>query len=150
MDIQLGNDGKKIVEGVPNCSFINLEPIRESRGELCFTEGNNKEIPFPIQRIFWIYNVPKGKNRGGHANWKCTEAIFALSGSFDIYVDDGFTYQTYTINTPNKGILIPAGVWCLLQNFRPGTVCFVAASTKYDNKYYVNNYQKFLEKIRCK
>ena len=133
----------------PNCSLVSLTSCKDARGTLAFAEAS-KEIPFPIQRVFWIYDVPPGETRGGHANWKCAEAIFALHGSFDIYVDDGIFSQTYHLEDPGKGIVIPAGVWCLLSNFEEGTVCFVASDEKYSKEFYINDYNEYKKQVRCR
>lgn len=138
----------KTLEGQADCQLIKVRPISDARGSLCFVEAE-KEIPFPVKRIFWIYGVPPGAQRGGHAHWKCSEAIFPVCGSFDIYIDDGTYHHTYTITAPNEGIVVKAGVWCVLHNFRPGTVCMVAASMEYDPSGYVNDYPQFLEQVHC-
>ncbi len=138
------------VEGTPYCKQIYLNSFKEQdRGSLSFAEAK-KEIPFSIKRVFWIYDVPENGTRGGHANWKCAEAIFPLRGSFDIYVDDGKFCKTYHMDKPNEGIIIPAGVWCLLSNFKPGTLCFVASDEEYSSEYYINDYQEYLNQIKWK
>lgn len=130
-----------------NASLLEVKPIVDERGALCFIEGI-RDIPFSIQRMFWIFDVPSGAERGGHAHWKCSEAIFPVKGSFEIFVDDGHARQTFTITSPTQGIVIPAGVWCTLKNFSPGTVCLVAASMEYDPSGYVNDYETFLSSFR--
>jgi hypothetical protein len=136
-------------EGKVDCCLPPLKCFADERGELSFAEGL-KEIPFRIARIFWIKNVPEGEERGGHAHWKCAEAIFPLTGGFDIYIDDGFVHHTFKMTKPEEGILVKPGVWCVLRNFKPGTVCLVAASMEYDAEGYVNDYQTFLKEVRCK
>ena len=136
-------------EGPVDCELISVSPHTDERGSLCFAEGE-KEIPFSIKRLFWIYDVQPGAERGGHAHRECSEAVFAVQGGFDIYVDDGRFHHTYTIEAPNQGIVVKAGVWCVLRNFRPGTVCVVAASAPYDETGYVNDYDTFLKQVRCK
>ncbi len=136
-------------EGHVDCKLIKVRPVTDARGSLCFVEAH-KEIPFPIKRIFWIYDVKHGAQRGGHAHWSCAEAVFPLCGSFDIDIDDGTHHQTYTITAPDEGIVVNAGVWCVLHNFRPGTICMVAASQEYDPNGYVNDYSLFLEQKQRK
>ncbi len=138
------------ISGIPNCSLIKLKSFKEThRGCLSFADAQ-ADIPFMIKRVFWIYDVPDNASRGGHANWKCTEAIFPLSGSFDIYVDDGEYFKTYHLDKANEGIVIPAGVWCLLTNFEKGTVCFVASDEEYSPDYYVDDYEEYLKNLQCK
>jgi hypothetical protein len=137
------------IEGHVDCDLINLKPFSDERGTLCFAEGGI-DIPFEIKRIFWIYGVPAEAERGGHAHWKCSEAIFPVSGAFDIYVDDGTYHHVFTLSSPNCGIVVKAGVWCVLRNFKPGTVCVVAASMEYDKNGYISDYQTYLKQVRCK
>ena len=132
-----------------NCSLIHLASCQDKRGLLAFAEAE-KEIPFPIKRVFWIYDVPQGETRGGHANWKCAEAIFPLKGSFDIYVDDGHFSRTYHLDSPCEGIVVPAGVWCLLSNFEKDTVCFVASDEEYSKDFYINDYNEYIKQVRCR
>ena len=107
----------------------------DERGQLCFMEVAT-HLPFEVRRVFWISGVPAGKTRGGHAHWTCHEAIFPVAGSFEIEVDDGEVCCTVAMAHPWEGITIPAGVWCELRNFAPGTVCFVLASEAYDASGY--------------
>ncbi|MBQ8099634.1 MAG: FdtA/QdtA family cupin domain-containing protein [Bacteroidaceae bacterium] len=129
--------------------IVRLSPHKDERGELCCIE-NNKELPFHFERIFWIYDVPQGAERGGHAHSSCSEAIFPLSGGFDIFLDDGQHRQTIHLASPHEGIIVKAGVWCELKNFLPHTVCMVAASNAYDPTGYIHDYQQFLASKRCK
>jgi|SRR5574344_718163 uncharacterized RmlC-like cupin family protein len=137
------------IEGHVDCNIIRLKPFTDKRGSLCFAEGE-KDIPFDIKRVFWIYGVPAGAERGGHAHWKCSEAIFPVSGSFEIYIDDGTHHHVFTLTSPDMGIIVKAGVWCVLRNFSKDTVCVVAASMEYDETGYVNDYQTYLKEVRCR
>lgn len=101
------------------------------RGTLSFLEGGI-DIPFEVARVFWITDVPENQTRGGHAHWTCHEAVFAVSGSCEIEVDDGDVCQVFRLEQPNEGLLIPAGAWCELRHFTQGTVCVVMASEHYD------------------
>ena len=137
-------------EGTPYCRLVRLKSFKENdRGSLSFAEAG-RDIPFAVKRVFWIYDVPLNATRGGHANWKCAEAIFPLHGAFDIYVDDGTYCKTYHMDNPEEGIVIPAGVWCMLSNFRPGTVCFVASDEEYSAEHYVNDYNEYLKQVKWK
>lgn len=138
----------KTNEGPVNCRLIKVARCDDARGSLCFAQGC-RDIPFDIQRVFWIFGVPEGQTRGGHAHQTCQEVIFAVSGGFEIFVDDGVHHQTFVIDRPDQGILIPAGVWCTLSHFKPGTVCCVMASGVYDAGGYVNDYALFLKQKQC-
>ena len=133
----------------PDCRTVRLKTFPDERGWLTCADACT-DIPFPVKRLFWIYNVPEEATRGGHANWKCAEAIFPLKGSFDIYVDDGRQHATLHMDQPDTGIIIPAGVWCLLSKFEEGTICLVASDEPYCQEAYVNDYQDFLEQTICR
>ena len=109
----------------------------DERGCLSFLEGC-RDIPFEVKRVFWITDVPAGQTRGGHAHWTCHEVVFPVTGSFEIEVDDGLCCRTLRMERSNEGILIPAGVWCELRDFAPGTVCVVVASQEYDASGYAH------------
>ena len=117
--------------------LIQLPQNVDERGRLSYVEGC-VHIPFPIKRVFWISDVPEGQMRGGHAHWTCHEVVFPVAGSFEIEVDDGTYARTFKMDDSSCGILIPAGVWCELRHFRPGTVCVVMASQEYDVSGYAN------------
>lgn len=130
-------------------SPFSLKIVKDKRGELCFAE-EGKEIPFSVKRVFWISNVPNGETRGGHANWSCSEVIFAVAGSFQITLDNGTTSKTFLLTAPNQGIEIPAGVWCVLHDFQENTVCCVVADQEYSSEHYVNDYQSYIQQVQCK
>lgn len=121
--------------------LIELPSNTDGRGALVYSEW--RHLPFEPRRVFWIYDVQKDKTRGGHAHATCQEAVFAVSGSFDIWIDDGSGRETYHVSTPNVGVHVGAGVWCELYNFAPGTVCVVLASTDYEPNGYINDYAEF-------
>lgn len=125
---------------------IELPHYMDKRGLLCFLEGN-VQIPFPVQRVFWITDVPEGEVRGGHAHWTCDEAVFAVSGSFEIEVDDGCRRFVTRLSSPSHGLTIPAGVWCELRHFSPGTVCVVMASQAYDASGYALDRRVWLQEL---
>lgn len=133
------------IEGVANrCpSIIGLPKIMDDRGNLSFIE-ENKHIPFKIARIFWIYDVPGGEERGGHAYYKTEEFIVALSGSFDVILDDGKgNAQTFQLNRSYYGLYIPKMVWRQMINFSTNSVAMVLASIAYDVDDYIKNYEEF-------
>lgn len=120
---------------------ITLPYNTDDRGSLAFTEW--KHLPFIPQRVFWIYNIQQGKTRGGHAHNECAEIVFAISGSFDMFIDNGKEQKTIHMSQANEGIYIGPRVWCELRNFAPGTVCVALASLPYDANGYINDYDDF-------
>lgn len=127
--------------------WIQLPQNVDSRGHLTFLESD-VHIPFAVKRVFWISNVPKGQTRGGHAHWTCHEVVFAVAGQFEIELDDGQHRATIVVDNPTRGITVPAGVWCELRHFAPGTVCLVVASQEYDASGYAfdrESWKKMLE-----
>lgn len=124
--------------------LIQLPQFVDERGKLSFLE-ESVHIPFLVRRVFWIVDVPEGQTRGGHAHWSCHEAVFLVSGGFEMLVDDGKVRRKVMMNTVSQGILIPAGIWCELSHFSPGTVCVAVASMEYDATGYCNNYEQFLQ-----
>jgi dTDP-4-dehydrorhamnose 3,5-epimerase-like enzyme len=124
--------------------IINLPKFEDPRGNLSFVEEEN-HIPFKIERTYWIYDVPGGQVRGGHAFKAQREFIIALSGSFDVVVDDGSRKQVYSLNRSYYGLYIPCGLWRQLENFSTNALAVVLSSTKYEESDYIRNYDEFLE-----
>lgn len=118
--------------------IVRLPKHSDIRGSLCVADNDNL-LPFVPSRVFWITDVPADARRGGHAHWTCSEIVFAASGSFEIELDDGEACETYRLNEPNVGVLVPAGVWCELREFTEDSVCLVFASEKYDASGYVHD-----------
>lgn len=125
--------------------IIDLPKIIDPRGNLSVIEGNT--LPFPIKRVYFLYDVPSGAERGGHAHVDQKEFLIATSGSFDVILNDGFSIEKVTLNKPNQGLLIPEGVWRELQNFCSGAVCLVIASDVYDEADYIRDYNDFLKSV---
>lgn len=113
----------------------------DERGSLAYAEWG--ALPFEPRRIFWIYDVKDGQTRGSHAHSQCEEVVFAVKGSFDMFVDNGTEQATYHMDSPSEGIYIGKSVWCELRNFAPGTVCVVVASVPYMRDGYINSYDDF-------
>ena len=136
-------------EGVISYSpfIIELPKIMDKRGDLSFIEENN-HIAFKIERVFWIYDVPEGEERGGHAYRETEEFIVALSGSFDVVVDDGKEVQTFNLNRSYYGLYIPKMVWRQMSNFSTNSVAMVLASTPYHFEDYVRDYDEFKSMVR--
>lgn len=128
--------------------IIQLPKIPDRRGNLTFFEADN-HIPFIIKRTYWIYDVPGGEVRGGHAFKEQDELIVALSGSFDVVLDDGFEKKTYQLNRSYYGLYIPKGIWRQMENFSTNSLALVLASTIFSKEDYVFDYQLFCkEKIK--
>jgi dTDP-4-dehydrorhamnose 3,5-epimerase-like enzyme len=123
--------------------IINLPKFEDPRGNLSFIE-ELKHIPFKIERIYWIYDVPGGQVRGGHAFKEQQELIVALSGSFDVVVDDGKIKQTFSLNRSYYGLYIPTGLWRQMQNFSTNSLALVLSSTHYNGDDYIYDYNEFL------
>lgn len=124
--------------------MIQLPKISDPRGNLSVIE-ELKDIPFKIERTYWIYDVPGGESRGGHAYKENQEFIVALSGSFDVVLDDGKEKQTFSLNRSYTGLYIPKGYWRVMENFSTNSLALVLSSTKYDASDYVRNYEDFIK-----
>ena len=124
--------------------IIDLPKIMDDRGNLSFAEQKN-HIPFEIQRAYWIYDVPGGESRGGHAFINTEEFIIALSGSFDVIVDDGSQKWTFTLNRSYYGLYIPKGMWREMTNFSTNSLALEFASTRYETADYIRDYNNYLE-----
>ena len=127
-----------------DCSLITLPINHQANGNLT-SVSNGIEVPFDIKRVYYLYDVPGGFSRGGHGHLELQQLIVALSGSFDIIVDDGKVKRTFHLSRPNVGLYMPSGLWRELDNFSSGSICFVLASIEYDEKDYFRDYQKFTE-----
>lgn len=122
---------------------IELPQIHDPRGDLTFVEGGN-HIPFQIARVYYLYNVPVGSERGGHAHRELEQIVFALSGSFRMKIDDGTTRSEYWLRDPRKGLYISKMVWREMDTFSQGAVCMVLASHRYDEGDYLREYGDFV------
>jgi hypothetical protein len=127
--------------------IINLPKFEDPRGNLSFIE-EEKQIPFKIERIYWIYDVPGGQVRGGHAFKEQQELIVALSGSFDVVVDNGTTKQIFSLNRSYYGLYIHAGYWRQMQNFSTNSLALVLSSTPFAEKDYIHDYQEFINTLK--
>jgi hypothetical protein len=125
------------------CEMVNLPKINEPRGNLTFVEGGN-HIPFDIQRVYYLYDVPGGAERGGHAHKGLQQLIIAMSGSFDVVLDDGRNKRRVHLNRSYYGLYVCPMIWRELDNFSSGSVCLVLASNKYDESDYYRDYPQFL------
>ncbi|NMC67713.1 MAG: WxcM-like domain-containing protein [Spirochaetales bacterium] len=125
--------------------IIELPKITDERGNLSFVES--KHIPFEIKRVYWIYDVPGGEVRGGHAFKKQKELIIVLSGSLDVLIDDGKTRKTYTLNRSYYGLYIPNGIWRQMLNFSTNSLAMVLSSTVFNENDYIRDYNEFIQYI---
>ncbi|MDY0988666.1 TDP-4-oxo-6-deoxy-alpha-D-glucose-3,4-oxoisomerase [Flavobacterium sp. ACN2] len=121
--------------------LIEIPKIQDRRGNLSVVEGDI--IPFVSKRIYYLYDVPSGSKRGGHAHIEQQELLIALSGSFDVVLKDGKNIKTITLNKPNVGLLIVSGIWRELKNFSSGSVCLVLSSGEFSEEDYIREYKKF-------
>jgi dTDP-4-dehydrorhamnose 3,5-epimerase-like enzyme len=128
---------------IDKCQVIELPRINEPRGNLTFVESN-RHIPFPIQRVYYLYDVPGGAERGGHAHKGLRQLIIAMSGSFDIHLDDGKDKKTIHMNRSYNGLYICPMIWREIDNFSSGAVCMVLASKYYDEQDYYRDYSAFI------
>lgn len=128
-------------------SLLQLKKITDPRGNLTVAEQQS-EVPFDVKRVYWIYDVPGGESRGGHAHRHCREMIVALSGSFDVTLDDGTERHTYHLNHPWQGLLIETGIWRTLDDFSSGAVCLVLASDAFDEDDYIRDYDDYLKWLK--
>ena len=126
--------------------LINLPKITDPRGNLTVAE-QLKDVPFDIKRAYWVYDVPGGESRGGHAHKRLRQLVVALSGSFHVTLDDGEHRQTYLLNHPWQALLIETGTWRTLDDFSSGAVCLVLASEVFDEEDYIYDYDDFLTYI---
>lgn len=129
------------------CPIINLKRITDPRGNLTFIEGG-RHISFEIKRVFYLYDVPGGAWRAGHALKKCQQFIIAVSGSFDVILDDGTERQRFFLNRSYYGIYVPPLIWRELDNFSSGSICMALASEFYDEMDYLRNYDQFLNEVK--
>jgi hypothetical protein len=133
---------------LPDCRLVDLPKISDPRGNLTFIEGN-KHIDFPITRVFYLYDVPGGADRGGHALKECHQLLVAISGSFDVILDDGANKKRVQLNRSYYGLHIPPLIWREMDNFSSGAVCLVLASRGYAEDDYYRDYQDYLSAINA-
>ena len=132
--------------GLKDCKVINLPKLTDPRGNLTFIEGN-RHIPFDIKRIYYLYDVPGGSERGGHAHKALSQLIIAISGTFDVILSDGCDKKRFHLNRSFQGLYVCPMLWRELDNFSSGSVCLVLASNVYDESDYYRNYEEYLKAL---
>ena len=149
LDIKYTQDDRKIIfQKVRNritiydCPIIHFPKIENRSGNITPIE-NFKNVPFEIKRVFYIYDIPGGEDRGAHAHKKCHQMIVAASGSFDIFMDDGMNKKSITLNKPYYGLHIPPGIWAAERCFSSGAICLVLTSEIFDEKDYIRDYSDY-------
>ena len=131
---------------VYDCAIIDLPQVHTISGNITAIE-NNKNIPFAVKRIYYLYDIPGGEDRGAHAHKTLQQFVIAASGSFDIKLDDGMNRRTINLNHPNRALHLIPGIWRELSNFSSGAICLVLASHVYDKKDYIRDYSQYLNNI---
>ena len=131
------------MKGLNTIQYINFPPIEDTRGTLAFIQ--NDVLPFEFKRIYYLFDVPSNAFRGGHSHIDQQEILIALSGSFEVVLDNGVEKSTVLLNKPNIGLHIGTGIWRELQNFSSGAVCLVIASGVFDESDYIRDYDLFLK-----
>lgn len=134
---------------IQKCRLINLPRIEDPRGNLTFIESDN-HIPFDIKRVYYTYDVPGGSERGSHAHKQLQQLIVAMSGSFDVVLDDGKKQKRFHLNRSYYGLYVPSMMWRTIDNFSSGSVCMVLASEFYDEHDYFRDYDEFLAAVKDK
>lgn len=129
---------------VYDCTLIELDKHHHEKGNITVVE-NSQDVPFDVKRVYYLYDVPGGESRGGHAHYELQQLIVAAGGSFDVIIDDGKIKRTFTLNRPYQGLLVVPGLWRKLENFSSGSVVLVLASHTYDEADYIRDYDKFIE-----
>ena len=124
--------------------MIIFPKITDTRGNLTFIEGN-RQTPFEIKRVFYLYDIPSGESRAGHALKTCQQLIISISGSFDVILDSGMKRETYRLDRPYEGLYVPPYIWREIDNFSAASTCLVLASENYNEDGYIREYNDFLE-----
>jgi dTDP-4-dehydrorhamnose 3,5-epimerase-like enzyme len=129
-----------------DCKIINFPKVADSRGNLSFIE-EEKHVPFQIRRVYYLCDVPSGATRGGHAHRTMQQIIIALSGSFDVVVDNGMDRKSYFLNRPHYGLYVPPPIWRQLENFSSNSVAVMLVSTFFEESDYIRDYDTFKKMV---
>jgi mannose-6-phosphate isomerase-like protein (cupin superfamily) len=131
----------KIMTTIHNSNVLDITKVHDTRGNLSVIQGDS--LPFEMKRVYYLYDIPSGGRRGGHSHKDCQELLVALSGSFDVILNDGSEQKIVTLNKPNTGLLIPNGIWRELENFSSGAVCLVLASEFFEEEDYIRDFEEY-------
>ncbi len=143
----MNNQHTKLQNTIADCKLIDIPKIKDQRGNLAVVE--NGILPFKMKRVYYLFDVPAGAYRGGHAHINQQEFLIAISGSFEVILDDGSQKKSILLNRPDRGLLIPTGIWRELQGFSQGSVCLVINSDQFDEADYIRNYNDFVNSKRA-
>jgi hypothetical protein len=132
------------ISSVFNCNVFELPKILNRSGNITAL-NNSSDLPFDVKRIYYLYDIPGGVSRGGHAHHHLYQYLIAASGSFDVVIEDGKNKKKVTLNRPNFGLLITPGIWRELDNFSSGAICLVLASQKYNENDYIRDYNEYIK-----
>lgn len=138
-----------LVSDIHCCNVIELNKVLRQQGNITIFQNSIDQL-FDVRRVYYLYDVPGGSERGGHAHKELFQLIVAASGSFDVIIDDGFRKKIVSLNRPNYGLLVVPGIWRELVNFSSGAICLVLASEKYDPDDYIHDYSEFVLIKRAK
>ena len=133
---------------IEKCKIIELPKISDPRGNLTYIEGGGRHVPFDIKRVYYLYDVPGGAERGGHGHRALHQLIIAMSGSFDVVLDDGYEKKRFHLNRSYYGLYVCPMIWREIDNFSSGSVCMVLASNLYDEDDYYRDYDPFIKAAR--
>ncbi|SHE64049.1 WxcM-like, C-terminal [Psychroflexus salarius] len=128
---------------IQDCQLIEINQIGDRRGHISVIE-NNREVPFEVKRVFYLYDIPGGESRGAHAHVECHQLLIAASGGFQVEVNDTKNKHVFSLGRPNQALHVPPGIWASEINFTSGAICLVLASHEYDEQDYLRNYNDFL------
>ncbi len=133
------------MSNVYDCSIIQLNKIKNRAGNISVIENSKRIIPFDVNRIFYLYDIPGGESRGAHSHKECHQFLIAASGSFEVLLDDGITKRLVQLNRADIGLHIPPNIWASEINFSSGSICLVLASHIYDEKDYIRDYNQYIK-----
>lgn len=127
-----------------DCTLLTLAKNHTEKGNITAVT-NERDVPFAVERVYYLYDVPGGEARGGHAHRNLQQLVVAASGSFDLIIDDGCVKRTFHLSRPYVGVYLPAGIWREIDNFSSGSICLVLASLPYDESDYIRDYNEFIQ-----
>lgn len=129
---------------IHDCTFFHLPKLDTGKGYISVVDNAQGHLPFAVQRLFYIYDIPGGKSRGSHAHKKCHQFMVAASGAFEVLLDDGKDKKVVPLNRPYMGLHVPPGIWASEENFASGSICLVLTSHLYEAEDYMRDYEEFL------